>query len=74
MTLKIVEFNKKKILDTDLAVQLYEKLINIYDNDMWALAILEELYHQEAKIKKMMDIIDSGETDTNELSLLSEEI
>ena len=72
--LGIMEYNETKLVKTRIARKLYKKLLAIWDDKMWALGIMDELYNNDVKIQKMIDIIDNGETDTDELGFLSEEI
>ena len=72
--IKLVEYNKQKLLKSNLAKELYNKLMNIYSSEDWALDIIDDLYDDDNKYKKMIEIIDNGEKDINELSMLSEEM
>ena len=56
----IAEFDKKGLLKSELGKILYKKLLKVYDNEMWALGIMDELYNDDIKIQKIMDIVDSG--------------
>ena len=72
--IKIIEFDKQKFLKTKLGIELYNKLINIFNDDMWALGIMYELNNDDTKIQTMINIINNGETNIDELGFLSEEL
>ena len=60
---------KDKIVDTPLAKELYGKLMKITnDDEYYTLCIIAEL-HNDKHIQKMIDILDLGETNTNNISL-----
>ena len=72
--MQIVDYNKQKLLKSNLAKKLYKKLIAIENDDDWALAIIDELYADDKKYKKMIEIIDNGEADFNNLFEIADEL
>ena len=72
--MKITEYDKSKLIKTKLAQALYQKLHFIYDNEMWVLGILDEVFDNDNKIKKLLNIIDNGETDADEIFTIAEEL
>jgi len=65
---------KDSIVDTPLAHVLYEKLMKTVHNDeYYTLCIMAEL-HTDEHVQKMIDIIDTGETNTNKISLAAIDI
>ena len=72
--IKIVKYDDKLLLKSNLSKQLYQKLRNINDEYYWVMGIIEELFDDDKKLKKMIDIVDSGEYDIDKLGILSEEI
>ena len=72
--IKVVDWDKNKLLKSELTKKLYNMLIKMYDEDLWALGIIYGVYDDDKKVKKMIDIIDSGECDLDKLGVLSEEI
>ena len=72
--IKIVDWDKNKLLRSELTKKLYDKLIKIRNKDWWVLGIIYGVYDDDKKVQKMIDIIDGGERDLNKLTILSTEI
>lgn len=72
--LKVIEYNKEELLKTKLGKELYKKLIKIYNLDMWALGIMDFLYNDDVKIQKLIDLIDSGETDADKIFVYADKL
>lgn len=72
--MQIIDYNKQKLLKSNLAKELYKKLIAIENDKDWALGIIDELYNDDKKYQKMIQIIDSGETDFNNLFEIADEL
>ncbi len=64
---------EKQIVDTPLAHKLYDMLIKIKNDKYYVLCIMAEL-HTDEHIQKMIDILDAGETNTNNITLAALDI
>lgn len=58
-----------KQINSDVAVDLYNTLINIWADDEFILGIFLDLEGDEKK-QKMIEILNSGLTDTDEIILM----
>lgn len=61
---------KLKLVKTEKAEELYKKLKEIWDNEHFTIGILSHLDNEDKK-QKMIDILDSGLTDTDEIILVA---
>ena len=70
--IKVVGYNKSKLLNSKLANELYNLLVNIDDDENWALGIIDELYDDEKKYQMLIDtIINTGETNPDNIFVLA---
>ncbi len=58
----------KKRLTSEISKELYNKLINIWDDNNFILGVMSRTETDEQK-QKMIEIINSGLTDTDEILL-----
>lgn len=69
----MIDERKKRIVDTPLAKELYDKLMPLLEGEEHVLALMGCLY-TDKEVQKMIDIIDAGETNSNYLKLASIDI
>ena len=64
----MIQDYKDKIVDTQLAKELYDKLMPLLEGEDHVLCLMAHL-HNDIEVKKMINIVDSGETNSNYLKL-----
>ena len=69
----MIQDYKDQIVDTPLAHKLYDMLMPLLEGEDHVLCLMAHV-HNDNKVKKMIDIINAGETNSNYLKLASIDI
>lgn len=62
------EYLKERLLNSDLAKNLYQKLKMIWDLDNWILGVMFDLKTDEQRLE-ILKMIEEGETNPNKISV-----